>query len=212
MSGDLIIGVGAVTVLAVIGALALLARNVTRVTPGTALVVYGLGNRGTRVLLDGAALVVPIVQKAEVIDLSVKLVEVERRGREGLSCQDGVRADVKARFLVRINPTAEDVLQVAQAVGCARAADPATLEELFSARFSEALKAVASKLDFEHLHAERDQFRDAVLRFIGLDLNGYRLDDLVVDHVEQTPLELLDPSNILDARGIEKIKARTRRT
>ena len=40
---------------------------------------------------------------------------------------------------------------------------------------------------------------------IGRDLNGYILDDAAIDYLEQTPLNSLDPHNILDAQGIRKI-------
>ena len=36
-------------------------------------------------------------------------------------------------------------------------------------------------------------------------MNGYRLDDAAIDYLEQTPLEMLSPNNILDAEGIKKI-------
>ena len=44
--------------------------------------------------------------------------------------------------------------------------------------------------------------RDAVVAVIGRDLNGYVLEDVAIDYLEQTPKHLLDPSNILDAEGI----------
>lgn len=40
---------------------------------------------------------------------------------------------------------------------------------------------------------------------IGNDLNGYVLEDVAIDYLEQTPKALLDPYNILDAEGIRKI-------
>jgi uncharacterized membrane protein YqiK len=40
---------------------------------------------------------------------------------------------------------------------------------------------------------------------IGTDLNGYVLEDVAIDYLEQTPLEKLDPNNILDSQGIRKI-------
>ena len=40
---------------------------------------------------------------------------------------------------------------------------------------------------------------------IGTDLNGFVLDDCAIDYLEQTPIESLDPDNILDAEGIKKI-------
>ena len=40
---------------------------------------------------------------------------------------------------------------------------------------------------------------------IGTDLNGYVLEDVAIDYLEQTPIEKLDPNNILDSQGIRKI-------
>jgi uncharacterized membrane protein YqiK len=112
-------------------------------------------------------------------------------------------------FFVRVNKTAEDVLKVAQAIGCMRASDPDTLEELFVAKFSEALKTVGKRLEFEQLYTMRDDFRDQIIQVIGRDLNGYVLDDAAIDFLEQTPIESLDPNNILDAQGIRKITEMT---
>jgi uncharacterized membrane protein YqiK len=139
------------------------------------------------------------------MDISIKTIEIHRAGSEGLICRDNLRADIKVAFFLRVNKTHEDVLRVAQAIGCSRASHQETLETLFSAKFSEALKTVGKKLDFEMLYEERDNFKDQIIDVIGRDLNGYVLDDAAIDYLEQTPLGQLDSNNILDARGIEKI-------
>jgi len=209
--GDMIIVMVAIGALALIGSVALVARGFRRVEPGTALILQRPGSEA-RVFLDGGALVLPYIHKADVIDLSVKRIVLDRRGKEGLACRDCIRADVAATFLLRINPTQEDVLKVSRSVGCARAADQGALEELFTAKFAEGLKTVARQLDFEELTRERDRFKDQVIMVIGQDLNGYVLDDVAIDHLEQTPIEFLDPGNVLDAQGIKKIKSLTERT
>lgn len=163
---------------------------------------------GTRVSFQGA-LVLPLLHRAELMDITTRVLEIERSGRQGLICRDNIRADICARFYVRVNQTIEDVLRVATAIGCARASDPAVLRELFEAKFSEALKTVARTLDFEELVSRRQEFRDGVIGVIGADLSGFVLDDLVIDELEQTPIEHLDPNNILDAEGIRKITQRT---
>jgi uncharacterized membrane protein YqiK len=139
------------------------------------------------------------------MDLSVKTIEIARRGKEGLICADNIRADIKVTFFVRINKTVDDVLRVAASIGCVRASDQRTLEELFSAKFSEALKTVGKKMEFEDLYTKRDIFKDQIIQVIGKELNGYILDDAAIDFLEQTPVEVLDPNNVLDALGIEKI-------
>jgi len=151
------------------------------------------------------ALVIPVIHKGEIMDTSVKTIEIDRRGTEGLICGDNIRADIKVNFFVRVNKSEEDVIKVAQAIGVERASSQETLEELFVAKFSEALKTVGKQLDFIDLYTERAQFRDAIIAVIGTDLNGYVLEDAAIDYLEQTPLDQLDENNILDAQGIRKI-------
>jgi len=150
-------------------------------------------------------LVLPVVNRVEIMDISLKTIEIDRRGADGLICQDNIRADIKVAFFVRVNKSKEDVIRVAQAIGCQRASDPNTLEQLFSAKFSEALKTVGKQLEFVDLYTKREEFRDQIIQVIGRDLNGYILEDAAIDYLEQTPLESLDTNNILDAQGIRKI-------
>lgn len=174
-----------------------------KVDQGNALIINKV--RGEPEVTFTGGLVYPILHRAEVMDISVKTIEIDRRGKEGLICQDNIRADIKVTFFVRVNKTVDDVLKVAQAIGCSRASQQSTLEELFQAKFSEALKTVGKRLDFEGLYKERDHFKDAIIEVIGKDLNGYALEDAAIDFLEQTPLEAMDPNNILDAQGIRKI-------
>jgi uncharacterized membrane protein YqiK len=155
------------------------------------------------------AIVLPIVNKMEVMDLSVKTIHVARRGKDGLICMDNIRADINVTFFVRVNKTADDVLRVAQQIGCIRASQQSTLEELFAAKFSEALKTVGKQMEFEQLYTQRNVFKDRIIEVIGTDLHGYVLNDTAIDYLEQTPIEVLDPNNVLDSLGIKKITSIT---
>ena len=185
------------------GLLMLIAKFYKKVEQGKALVVNKM-KQEPEVTFTGAT-VLPVIHKAEIMDISVKTLEIDRRGKDGLICRDNIRADIKVNFFVRVNKRKEDVIKVAQSIGCARASSPETLDELFSAKFSEALKTVGKQLDFVDLYTKRDEFRDAIIDIIGRDLNGYALEDAAIDYLEQTPIEHLDPQNILDAQGIRRI-------
>jgi uncharacterized membrane protein YqiK len=203
---DLIIAifVGAVLLLVamfIVGVM--IAKFYRKVEQGKALIVNKL-KAEPEVTFTGAT-VLPVIHKVEVMDISVKTIEIDRRHKDGLICRDNIRADIKVTFFVRVNKTVEDVIKVAQAIGCVRASDPQTLEALFSAKFSEGLKTVGKQLDFVDLYTKRHEFRDAIINLIGRDLNGYVLEDAAIDYLEQTPIHSLDPMNILDAQGIRKI-------
>ena len=192
----------AVVVLIGLGLLLVVGRMFRKVEQGKALIVSKV--RRVDVTFTGTV-VLPVLHKAEIMDISVKTIEIARTGREGLICRDNIRADIRITFFVRVNKTTEDVIKVAQAIGTARASNEATLQELFSAKFSEALKTVGKQLDFVDLYTKRNDFRDQIIEVIGTDLNGYSLEDAAIDFLEQTPLASLDPKNILDAQGIRKI-------
>jgi len=198
-----VITVGVVLLLVCIfGALAMIMKLYQKVEQGTALVVNGMG--GTKVSFSGMV-VYPVIHKAERMDISVKRIEIYRHGTEGLICKDNIRADIKVVFFVRVNKTVQDVMQVAQLLGCDRGSKEAALVELFDAKFSEALKTVGKQFDFVDLYNSRERFKEEILNIIGTDLNGYVLDDAAIDYLEQTPIEKLNPDNILDADGIKKI-------
>lgn len=193
----------ALIALAIFGTLIIVAKFYRQVEQGKALIINTM--KTEPIVTFTGKVVYPIINKAETMDISVKTIEIDRRGKEGLICQDNIRADIKVTFFVRVNKTQEDVLKVAQAIGCARASDPKTLEDLFTAKFSEALKTVGKRLNFEDLYKERQKFKDDIIDVIGKDLNGFVLDDAAIDYLEQTPLEALDKDNIMDAEGIKKI-------
>lgn len=175
-----------------------------KVGPDEALIVTG-GRKDMRVVTGGGMVVIPVFHHRERMDLTLKSFEIARQGSEGLICRDNIRADIKVAFFIRVDNSEAEIREVAQSIGAKRASQIDTLRELFDAKFSEALKTVGKQFDFVDLYDKRDQFKDQILRVIGTDLNGYRLDDAAIDYLEQTPLELLNPNNILDAEGIKKI-------
>ncbi|MFT7625536.1 MAG: putative membrane protein YqiK, partial [Myxococcota bacterium] len=196
--GSVIAGI----VLLLLGILAFFAKYYQRVEQGKALIVTKKG--GAEVSFT-TSFVLPLFHRMEFMDISVKTIEIAREGKDGLICRDNIRADIKVTFFVRVNPVQEDVLKVASNIGCTRASHQGTLEELFIAKFSEALKTVGKNLDFEDLYTRRDDFKDDIVKVIGKYLNGYVLEDVAIDYLEQTPMSSLDTNNILDAQGIRKI-------
>ncbi len=174
-----------------------------KVEQGKALVISRLGKEKIDVSFTGAW-ILPL-RKVEEMDISVKTIELDRSGSDGLICRDNIRADIKVTFFVRVNKKLDDVVKVAQMIGCQRASNQKTLEELFIAKFSEALKTAGKQLDFEDLYTKRVEFRDRIMEVIGTELNGYYLEDCAIDYLEQTPVGALDRDNILDTQGIRKI-------
>ncbi|MCA9153262.1 MAG: flotillin family protein [Pirellulaceae bacterium] len=202
-----IVIIGSVFALLVIGAL--MSRFYRKVGPEEALVRSGFGDLA---VASGQGMwVFPIFHRVENMDLTLKRIEIHRKGSSGLICRDNVRADIEVAFFVRVDNEPGQIKEVAQSIGCKRASDQRTLIDLFDAKFSEGLKTVGRQFDFIDLYDNREQFKSEIIKVIGTDLNGYKLDDAAIDFLEQTPLEMLNPGNILDAEGIKKITELTAR-
>ena len=190
--------VGGLIVVVIIGAL----LTIRKVKAGEAGVRTGLG--GLKVTKSWM-LRMPFVHRWDIMDIQVKKLEVARKGKDGLICQDNIRADIEVAFYVRVSPEVENIMEVAEAVGCERASEIELLRNLFEAKFSDALKAAGKRMEFEKLYTMRTEFRNDIIKEIGQDLNGYKLEDVAIDYLEQTSRDDHDPDNVLDAQGIKKI-------
>lgn len=174
-----------------------------KIPQGYAMIVNDMSAK-PKVYFTGG-FVLPVVHKMEVMKVSLITLELDRRAKDGLICKDNLRADINVAFYLRVNETQDDVLKVAKAIGVDRASDREAVNELFNAKFSEALKTVGKKMNFLELFENRIQFREQIIEVIGQDLNGYVLEDVAIDYLEQTPRSALDPHNILDSEGIRRI-------
>ena len=160
--GLIVIGV---VLLIIIGMIILIAKWYKKVAQGEALVRTGVG--GVKVSFNGM-FIVPVFHRSEVMDISVKAMEITRMGKDGLICHDNLRADIKVVFFVRVNKSMEDVINVAQTIGCERASDIQTLNNLFEAKFSEALKTVGKTFNFVDLYEQREEFRKKIFQMLSL--------------------------------------------
>ncbi|CAA6805433.1 MAG: Inner membrane protein YqiK [uncultured Thiotrichaceae bacterium] len=189
--------------LIVIGILIAFTKFYVKVPQGWALIVNDTTSM-PKVKFTGG-IVWPIINKKELMKVSLITLQIDRAKKEGLICKDNIRADISVAFYLRVNETQEDVLKVAKSIGVDRASDKDAVNELFNAKFAEALKTVGKQMNFIDLFEDRIGFRDKIVEVIGNDLNGYALEDVAIDYLEQTPKSALDPNNILDAEGIRKI-------
>ena len=156
----LAVSVGFILLL-IIGSIIFYLSFYRKVPQGQALVRTGRG--GIRVAFDEGMLVIPVLHLGEVMDTSLKKLEIARIGKDGLICNDNLRADIKVVFFVRVNQKEEDVTRVAQSIGCTRASSNETLVNLFDAKFSEALKTVGKQFNFVDLYNSREKFKNEIL-------------------------------------------------
>ena len=145
----------------VLGVVATIKKCYMVVGPDQAIVKTGMGKMD--VVTGSGMLIVPVIHRYELMDLSLKSFEISRQGSEGLICKDNIRADIKVAFFIRVDSSAEEMKEVAASIGARRCSEMDTLRELFDAKFSEALKTVGKQFDFVELYDERYNFKDEIL-------------------------------------------------
>lgn len=205
MSLATIIFVG-ISVLVVAGQALLLKRFYHSVAPHEALVITI--TEGHRVSFTGA-LVVPFVQRADVLSTAPVEVRVQCADAEACRTADNLKVNLDVTFWVKINRTADDVLRVAQHHGCEKASDAEFVRELFGRKFREALRVVVRRMAYEELDRDLPRFREQVLLMLGEDQGGFIIEDLVVESCGVTPPEYYDENDPLDREGLAQLNGTT---
>lgn len=174
------------------------------VQEGFAYVRSGWG--GEKVFFKGTFWAYPIVHHVDKINISEHRLFLDLSGKSSIICKDNIRANIQLTFFIQVNPNTWDVLKVAQSIGCERAVQRETLEQLFLAKFSEAIKTTAKNMDYLTLFNHQKEFKTNLLYVIDENLNGYQLNRISIVDVRALAFEEYDPNNILDAQGMIRYK------
>lgn len=188
-------------------------RRYQKASQETAFVRTGFG--GQKVVMNGGALVFPVLHETIQVNMNSLRLEVTRSNQQALITKDRLRMDVQAEFYVRVKPTLEDIAVAAQTLG-RRTMNPDALKELVEGKFVNALRAVAAELVMDELHQNRAEFVKRVQEEVGdgLSRNGLVLESVSLSELEQTDRKYFNPQNAFDAQGLtlltEMIQARAK--
>jgi uncharacterized membrane protein YqiK len=164
------------------------------------------GFGGQRVVMNGGALVLPIIHETIPVNMNTLRLEV-RRGRDSaLITRDRMRVDVVAEFYVRVQPTMDAIANAAQTLG-QRTMQPEALRELIEGKFVDVLRSVAAEMTMEQMHEKRGEYVKRVKAAVAEDLlkNGLELESVSLTGLDQTNMEFFNPSNAFDAEGLTRL-------
>ncbi|MGT2514322.1 flotillin family protein [Sphingomonas panni] len=181
-----------------------MARLYKRASKEIAFVRTGFG--GEKVVMNGGALVLPVLHETMPVNMNTVRLAVERRNGDALITLDRLRIDVRAEFYVRVRPDREALATAAQTLG-QRTMHPEALKELVEGKFVDALRSVAAGMTMNQLHEQRSEFVQKVQQVSSADLamNGLELESVSLTGLDQTSIEHFNANNAFDAEGLTKL-------
>lgn len=164
------------------------------------------GFRGQRVIMNGGAIVLPVLNEIIPVNMNTLRLEVKRENQQALITRDRMRVDVAAEFYVRVKPTEESIANAAQTLGH-KTMHPDELKDLVEGKFVDSLRAVAAEMGMEELHEQRVEFVTKVQAAVSEDLlkNGLELEAVSLTGMDQTSKDYFNPDNAFDAEGLTKL-------
>jgi uncharacterized membrane protein YqiK len=196
--------IAAVIVIALLTLGLILSRLYRRASKEVSFVRTGFG--GQKVIINGGALVFPVLHEIIPVNMNTLRLEVRRSAEQALITRDRMRVDVTAEFYVRAKPTADAIANAAQTLGH-KTMLPDELKQLVEGKFVDALRAVAAEMAMEELHEKRVDFVQKVQQVVSEDLlkNGLELESVSLTGLDQTGFEHFNPQNAFDAEGLTKL-------
>lgn len=192
-----------------------LTRLYQKASPEQAFVRTGVG--GPKVIVNGGAIVLPVLHQITWVNMSTLRLEVSRAQQQSLITQDRMRVDVSAEFYVKVSPEVEAIITAARTLGD-RTQNPKLLAELVEGKFVDSLRSVAAMMTMTQLHEKRVDFVNAVQKAVSEDLlkNGLILEAVSLTSFNQTDKDFFNAENAFDAEGLTRLtqviqeKAKTR--
>ncbi|MCS6777906.1 MAG: SPFH domain-containing protein [Chloroherpetonaceae bacterium] len=210
ISRGVLVGFGAI--LAFFGCvLAVITRLYVRTKADVAFVRTGV--KGMKCVIDGGAIVIPVLHQIKMIPTNTFKLEVDRTGPEALITADFLRADVKAVFYVRVQKDPSSIIQAASSLP-EITSDIGPVQALINDKLVSALRTVAAQQTLQNLNANRADFADAVQKIVAEDLkaNGLSLESVTISSLDQAPLSSMRPEeNVFDAQGARTIAEQVQR-
>jgi len=175
-----------------------------RSTKDMSFVRTGFG--GEKVVINGGALVLPIIHEVTPVNMKVNRIKVVREKEDALVTRDKVRVDIDADFYVRVSPDPNGVSAAATTLGN-RMDSEAGLDDLLQGKFVSVLRAIASELTLDEIHEKRGEFMQRVSEhaYTLLEPNGLHLESAAITDLDQTDLEYFNPANRFDAEGLTSL-------
>jgi flotillin len=214
---EILIGLGVLTVLFGVLAVLYIRRYYIRIPPNKAGIVFGRRHiiidpvtkekreRGFRIIRGGSALMIPLLEQIEYLDLSNRKIELEVTDIRSLN---GVKVDVQAVAIVRIGEDEPSLETAATQFGDMDKEDTnVRVQDILHKTLEGHFRTIISQMTPEGLDHNRAAFVTEVQKSAGnpLDAMGMRIVDFTIKRVSDK-VEYLDSLGVPPAEA-ERAKA-----
>jgi flotillin len=189
-------------------------RYYIRIPPNKAAIIFGRRHiitdpltgatreRGFRIVKGGAALVIPLLEEIEYIDLSNRKIELEVKD---IRSSNGVKVDVQAVAIIRIG-TEESALETAttQFGDMNKEETNEAIQDILNKTLEGHFRTIISTMTPEDLFRDRSQFSQEVQRSAGHPLEAMGM--VIVDFTIKRVSDEVDYLNSLGVAPAEEEK------
>lgn len=181
-----------------------LSRFYVRASADEALVRTGSG--GVKVVIGGGILSLPVLHQVMRVSLRTVTLTVKRLGKEALVTKDKIKACCTMELYLKVDTANDGIIKAAQSFGTQNV-EANTLAGIVEGKLTDALRGVAANKDFSELHANREEFAEAVKKALVDELakNGLKLESTSLTNLSQLPVAEMDKNDVHDAVGLRNI-------
>ncbi len=176
-----------------------------RVPPGKVLVLTN--SAGVRISRQ-TCFVAPFTATVKRLSLASIPYHQERHGADGLVFGDNIRGDLTLRAAIHFADTDEALIQHIERFGCDRIRHEPVWHELLEEVVVAVMKDTAGAVDFGDAYGNLAGFQARLVQGLEAALKDHqiRFEGIEIE-LQRTPLDHLDPENILDQEGIRVTQA-----
>jgi len=164
-----------------------------KVGPNEALIVYGRGKRGGRIVVSGGTFIWPLFEQVQVLSLEIMTIDVTTPEETGVYTIQGVPIFVDGVAQIKVDNTEEAIKTAAeQFLGKSNK----EIEQIALQTLQGHLRAILGTMTVEEIYKNRDAFAQRVQEVAAVDLAGMGL-----RIVSFTIKDIRDPHGYLEALG-----------
>ncbi len=167
------------------------------------------GFLGSKTVINGGALVIPILNDVTYVNLNTLQIKIRRAESQAVTTQDCMKIDVMVNVYMKVKADKQGVANAARALGNRTRSEDA-LSQLYEGQISDALRSVAASMDLKQLHQERQEYGQKIKENLAnvLISDGLIVESVSIAELDQTDKQYFNPNNSLDAEGLTQLTER----